>query len=65
MINLNSDIRKLSMDDLESVSGGGSNGVTLTFFGNTIHFGTDQTGASYISLHGADGTNSTTRGEPK
>ena len=63
MTSLNSDICELSMGELELVSAGG--GVTLNFFGNTIHFGTDQTGASYISLHGADGTNSTTRGEPK
>jgi hypothetical protein len=64
MTYLNGDICELSMGELESVSGG-SNGATLTFYGNTIHFGTDQTGASYISLHGADVTNSTTRGEPK
>ena len=65
MTNQNSDICELSMGDLESVSGGGSTGVTLTFYGNSIHFGTDDTGAPYISLHGADGKGSTVRGEPK
>ena len=40
-------------------------GFTFSFLGNTIHVGVDQTGAPYVSFHGADGTNSVTRGEPK
>jgi bacteriocin-like protein len=61
MTNLNSDICELSMDELQSVSGG----FTFSFLGNTIRVGTDQTGAPYVAFHGADGTNSVTRGEPK
>jgi bacteriocin-like protein len=63
MTKFNTECRELTIDELETVSGG--NGVTINLYGNTIHFGTDQTGAPYISLHGADGTNSVVRGTPK
>ncbi len=53
---------ELQIDELNVVSGG--NGVTFTLFGNQIHFGTDQTGAPYMSWHGSDGHNFIIRGEP-
>jgi hypothetical protein len=63
MNNLNTD-RELHIDDLEAVAGG-SSGINMSFFGNDIHFGTDQTGAPYVSWHGSDGHNVVIRGEPK
>jgi hypothetical protein len=59
MTNLNNE---LNVDELELVVGG--NGATFSLFGTTVHIGTDQTGAPYVSVHSSDGTNKVYRGEP-
>jgi hypothetical protein len=61
MTKLNNVTGELTMDELESVSGG----ISFSLGGITVAFGTDQTGAAYLAINNNEKhTGSIVRGNP-